>query len=431
MRHGTTNPGNGDCAFEAIIQNINDRPCFGQKFSMSIDYYRRIWATDMANRTLHTPYNIYTNEKDWLKGWAEMLVPGAYERGIFGDLMLPGIACGTHKILLIFNTNPETPHDPIYVVNPSNFNVMPDNEIPVVLAYNMSHYESMEPCTETDINTTIDLVKAYQQGKYRYTRHDIPMLIDTLREERDIKSKEQTINSIKRKHDPNLSEDDDVFDEDHCKSKTTKERNYGKFHSIRTTYFDALCYKLKKIDTEYRIKEIDGKMECPFCKITAKNIKLHFDRKSECAENIDMVHFSERYAAYKKAIDQEREHLKRKKYLEDDPNYYNKAMKKTREKQQTEDPVKYNQAKEENRKMKEKSRAKQQAEDPIKFKENEQKARKKLLETDPNNEKKRKEKSRAKQRAEDPIKFKEREEETRKKLLETDPNNEKKKKGEK
>ena len=56
-----------------------------------------------------------------------MLEPGAYERGIFGDLMLPGIACGIRKVILIFNTNTDTPHDPIYVVNPSIFNAGWDN----------------------------------------------------------------------------------------------------------------------------------------------------------------------------------------------------------------------------------------------------------------------------------------------------------------
>ena len=108
----------------------------------------------MANRTLFTDYNIYTNE-EWLEGWKQMLVPGAYERGIFGDLMLPGIACGIRKLILIINTNADTPHDPIYVVDPSDFNVMPDSDIPVVLAYNMSHYESMEPCSDGDINNRI------------------------------------------------------------------------------------------------------------------------------------------------------------------------------------------------------------------------------------------------------------------------------------
>ena len=78
----------------------------------------------MANRTVDTDYNIFTPQQ-WLEKWKQMLVPGEYERGIFGDLMLPGIACGVRNILLIFNTNPDTPHDPIYVVNPLNFNISP------------------------------------------------------------------------------------------------------------------------------------------------------------------------------------------------------------------------------------------------------------------------------------------------------------------
>ena len=94
-----------------------------------------------------------------------MLVPGTYERGIFGDLMLPGIACGIRKILLIFNTNLNSPHDPIYVVNPMQFNVQADTEAPIVLAYNLSHYESLNPCSEHDIQETINLVKAYQDGR--------------------------------------------------------------------------------------------------------------------------------------------------------------------------------------------------------------------------------------------------------------------------
>ena len=149
--------------------------------TMSIDWYRRIFVTDMANRTLNSPYNTMTPQ-EWLSRWSEMLVPGTYERGIFGDLMLPGIACGTRKILLIFNTHPDSPHDPIYVVNPSNFNVQPDTEIPVVLCYNMSHYESLEPCTDEDIQRTVNLVKEYEEGRYIYSRNDIATLISPINE---------------------------------------------------------------------------------------------------------------------------------------------------------------------------------------------------------------------------------------------------------
>ena len=137
LEHGSWNPGTGDCAFEAVVQNINYRACFQEKLPLSIGTYRRNWVTDMANRTIDSPWNTLSRQ-EWLEGWSQMLIPGTYERGIFGDLMLPGIACGVRKILLIFNTNTDSPHDPIYVVNPLQFNVRADTDIPVILAYNMS-----------------------------------------------------------------------------------------------------------------------------------------------------------------------------------------------------------------------------------------------------------------------------------------------------
>ena len=36
LRHGTPNPGLGDCAIEATISNINDRSCYREKFNLSI-----------------------------------------------------------------------------------------------------------------------------------------------------------------------------------------------------------------------------------------------------------------------------------------------------------------------------------------------------------------------------------------------------------
>ena len=100
LRHGRSNPGVGDCAFEAVIYNINDRSDFKEKLPMSIDWYRRTWSIDMANRTIHSDFNTLTNQ-EWLAGWKDMQSTGTYERGIFGDLMLPGIACGTRKYFLI------------------------------------------------------------------------------------------------------------------------------------------------------------------------------------------------------------------------------------------------------------------------------------------------------------------------------------------
>ena len=37
LKHGSSNPGTGDCAFESTIFNINDRTCYPVKFLMPID----------------------------------------------------------------------------------------------------------------------------------------------------------------------------------------------------------------------------------------------------------------------------------------------------------------------------------------------------------------------------------------------------------
>ena len=108
LNPGIPTPGLGDCAFEAVVSNNNQRNCFTVKLPLSITSYRQIWTTDMANRTLHTDWNIYSPQ-EWLAGWQEMSVPGTYERGIFGDLMLPGIACGAKKSSLSL-TQVHNPH---------------------------------------------------------------------------------------------------------------------------------------------------------------------------------------------------------------------------------------------------------------------------------------------------------------------------------
>ena len=150
----------------------------------------------MASRTLDTEWNIYSRQ-EWINGWEQMMIPGAYERGIYGDLMLPGIACGVRKFLLIFNTNPESPHDPIYVVDPSQFNVQADTAIPIILGYNLSHYESFHPLSNKDILASINLVREYLGNRYRFVKKDFPFLLN-LDDERPIQTQEEK----KRKASP-------------------------------------------------------------------------------------------------------------------------------------------------------------------------------------------------------------------------------------
>ena len=41
---GRTNNADGNCSYESVIFNINDRNCFKEKLPMSPDTYRRIWT---------------------------------------------------------------------------------------------------------------------------------------------------------------------------------------------------------------------------------------------------------------------------------------------------------------------------------------------------------------------------------------------------
>ena len=81
------------------------------------------------------------------------------------------------KILLIFNTSLDSPHDPIYVIDPRKFGVEPDTQIPIVLAYNMSHYESVHPADKSDEEKSVNLVNQYFTGSYMYGKKDLPFLL--------------------------------------------------------------------------------------------------------------------------------------------------------------------------------------------------------------------------------------------------------------
>ena len=381
----------------------------------------------MANRTLDTPYNTMSPQ-EWISAWSEMLTPGTYERGIFGDLMLPGIACGTRKFLLIFNTNLNSPHDPIYVVNPLEFNVAPDTEIPVVLSYNMTHYESMEPCSEEDINATVSLMKQYMEGRYTYTRSDIPFLISPIREDKITpaktlpRKKTQKTVEAQRKENPKKKMNDearnhsitdsisniDIGGTDNHSSKESKENitatndtddleePYGvkrpkykkknetenaqkcsaiKQNSKHDTYIDNLCYRLRDTNKEFLIKEVDNKMECPFCKILVKNVKLHFEKKLECGNRIDKDHLSTKFEQYQKMNLRKQNQMRQQKFKEKDQEKYKKAQEQARKKRKEEDPEKYKAAYDEANKRK--------REDPEKHKKDQEEARKKRLKEKP------------------------------------------------
>merc|ERR1712208_220456 len=88
-------------------------------------------------------------------------------------MMMARIACGVRKIILIFHTNEgiaRTGHDPIAVIDPRNYGGEIDSDVPVVVAYNLVHYESLEPLGADDVRETMKLVSSYIAKPSRYNQ---------------------------------------------------------------------------------------------------------------------------------------------------------------------------------------------------------------------------------------------------------------------
>ena len=69
-------------------------------------------------------------------------------------------------------------HSPIFVVEASLLSGRKANtEIPVILAYDQSHYESLVPDTDKDIEKSIELKRSFLDGKYSKKLYDIPALM--------------------------------------------------------------------------------------------------------------------------------------------------------------------------------------------------------------------------------------------------------------
>ena len=131
----------------------------------------------MEIRLFESPFNPGYSRSDWQSGWQKLKESNIYEVDFFGDMILPTIACGLRKNILIFNTNINNPRTPISVISPVEFGLDPDSRIPIVLAYDLVHYESLHPKDQTDIEKTIDLVNLYKEGNYQFTHSNLADLV--------------------------------------------------------------------------------------------------------------------------------------------------------------------------------------------------------------------------------------------------------------
>ena len=172
-----------------------------------------------------------------------------------------------------------------------------------------------------------------------------------------------------------LEEIDDYLGEQ-AKLKTRENQRQEEKTSHPNPDTDVLFYRMKNMSKEFPIKEVDGKMECPFCKTVVKNVKLHFEKKIDCGKEVDKEHFLLIFEQYKRRRDLEKNRIYQQRYKEKDPIKYKKTQEEARNKRKEKDPKKY-------KKEQEEARNKRKEQDPEKYKADYDKANKRKREADP------------------------------------------------
>ena len=178
LRPGTKNQAKGNCSVESCISNINERAEIQPKVELTPDVAKQVWVTEIQEYIeKHKPELI----PDHLKtisavSWNRLKHENEWDVDFFGEFVVPAIARGTKKQLLIFFTRVESPV-PVIVVTPEEYGVEHDSDIPVILAYDGSHYEGMIPCEPSDVEKTKNLVREVLDQTYPYQKSDIERLI--------------------------------------------------------------------------------------------------------------------------------------------------------------------------------------------------------------------------------------------------------------
>ena len=304
---GKKNSGGGDCSYLSVIYNINERECFRNKFPLSPDYYRKIWNIDLMNKVLdkRIPWNPGLTRQEIQAGFQEIMEPGVYERSFFGDMMMVGIACGVKKRILIFNTNENTIHDPVSAVDPRDYGSDIDSEIPVIVAYNMVHFESLHPVTEKDIEETIKLINSYSSGRYGgdygFTKEDMPyfasrsMVISNKKYHMQESETGQSRSSPPKK--PKYLET--VEDKD----SLTAKKNADNTEKMEDFLYENILFK-----------EMDnGKIRCGICKVECNRLIVHMNGNKYCTEYFsNMADFKKKYSDFRDKRGREKNRRKRK-----------------------------------------------------------------------------------------------------------------------
>ena len=172
------NAARGDCLFECVIDNINNRPeSFPEKLQDGIDTYRELFVSEMAERFKSTAAypgyggNPISDETlgEWTAAWAKQMNPCEYNVQAFNvsDLVPLGLGHCIKRHILVFTNNP---NEEVQVFSANFFDetIVPESDVPVVIAYDINgfHYESLLPKNELNVRKCAALVKSLLDETY-------------------------------------------------------------------------------------------------------------------------------------------------------------------------------------------------------------------------------------------------------------------------
>ena len=186
MRHSHFNKAKGDCAFESAVEQclLMFRRRIFPGFTVQTHLELRtktvenLGQSEIAREWMN---NLVTDEADFQEQLGKLLEQGVWDTKV-ADLVMPGIAYTLKKNILIFHTDATLADHPIAISTPGLLGGEVDTTVPLVLAYNGSHYEAMIPETEEDEQRCSRLVEMKESGQYLAEMQNIPLLWNQLRD---------------------------------------------------------------------------------------------------------------------------------------------------------------------------------------------------------------------------------------------------------
>ena len=185
LYHPLPNNADGDCSIETTTDQLNntrnsesnrDFANLGAgEFPEPIDLRRAVVQALMHNEIAIQKAGFAGREEEYKAQLRKLLDPKTWDTDL-GDLIVPGIALVVRKNLLIYRTNTQHGDSPILVVSPTELGGVADTPIPIILCYTGFHFEGLVPSTATDVEKTVLLVQAYEEGRVNVTSDEIPVL---------------------------------------------------------------------------------------------------------------------------------------------------------------------------------------------------------------------------------------------------------------